>query len=204
MTGNYISSYDVKMLAQISYEDLGFNTDGDYETWLDEDLIPRVEGIIEKYCDVPSGFFVAGGVAVSNELRDYREDGISLKYSPIVIITKVEINTAGCGSTETWSATTKYVENLDLGTIRIVSVSPGCDDQGVRVTYTAGFVALPSAVEYACIQLAANVLHATLQRKISPTVRVGDFTIKLVVPSCFTKEIKELLKPFTRMKVSVG
>jgi len=203
--GNYISSIDAKMLAQVSYKDLGFDNDSEYEGWLDGILIPQVEALLERYCGgLPSGFFKTAGVTVTSELHDYNKHFITLDYRPATIVTTVELNQAACGETASWTATTKYVANLRAGYIKLVNVYPSCYDQGVRVTYTAGYAAMPGDIELIAGQLCSNVLHGILQRKVNPIVQVGDFSVRVLIPEAFTTELKNRLKPYIQQRVSVG
>ena len=206
MAGNYINSYDVKTLAQISYEDLGFNTDGDYEAWLDNELIPQVEAVVDAYCGVPSGFFKAGGQTFTDERYDYDEDFIQLKHYPVLSVSKVYYNKAGYAQSEDWEeiSSTYYILYSEQGLLKIVQKVPAIKERSIKVTYTAGYSSTPEAVKHVCAQLCTNILHTILQRKISPVIRIGEFTIRMIVSEAFTPELKLMLAPYVRRQVASG
>lgn len=62
---------------------------------------------------------------------------------------------------------------------------------------------VPASVKYATVQLCSNILHIILQRKISPIVQTGDFTLRLVIPEAFTGELKGLLDPYRVLDVKM-
>jgi len=202
----YISAHDVKMFARVSYADLEFKSDSDFEAWIADAIIPLAQGIIEKYCNVPVGFFEAGGISFTNQLLDYRYPWINLQYYPIVTLSKVEYNSQGYGITPTWVEVTEpdYIVKKDSGQLMLVSHVPAIPEQSVRVTYKAGYWATPEAIKHVCIQLCSNFLHEILQRKISPVMRVDDWNLKLIVPNAFTRELQVILAPFMRKSVAVG
>ena len=206
MAGNYISSYDVKMLAQVSYEDLGFNTDGDYESWLDNDLIPHVESVVDSYCNVPSGFFKAGGLTFTDQLYDYKQ-ALQLRYYPVLEVSAVKRNKAGYGQTPDWEAldSTDYIVDKYTGILYFVSGKvPAVREQSIKVSYKAGYSSTPNVISYVAAQTCANVLNIMLQRKVAPVIRVDDWTVRLVLPAAFTEELKNMLAPYVRRFTEVG
>lgn len=60
---------------------------------------------------------------------------------------------------------------------------------------------VPKPVKYVILQVCSNVLHVMLQRKISPVVQTGDFTIRVIIPEVFTAELKEMLSPYRKLRV---
>lgn len=66
-------------------------------------------------------------------------------------------------------------------------------------SFTADTV--PASVKYAAVQLCSNILHTILQRKISPIIQTGDYTIRLVIPEAFTRELRDLLEPHRRLSI---
>lgn len=201
----YVTASDVKSYSKLTYEDLGYADDASFDTFLN-DLIAKVEDIIHRYCDVPSGFFQAGGVTVSEELHDYDERFIMLKYRPVISVSKVELNMAGYGQTPDWTTidSVYYIVYNESGLIKIVNKVPAIPERSVRVTYTAGYSATPEAVKYVELQLCSKILHLILQRKISPIIRVEDWVVRLVEGELFTQDLKLLLNRFRSPKATVG
>jgi hypothetical protein len=109
----YCSKTDVKDNSKISYSDLGYATDALYDTFLDT-VIVLADGVIDNYCRVPAGFFEASGLALSNELLDFCYPWISLRYFPVLSVSKVEYNSAGYGQAAVWVTITEpdYVVKL--------------------------------------------------------------------------------------------
>ena len=200
----YTTAADVRDYCKITYEDLGFADEATYTAFI-EGLINIAERIIDDYCGVPSMFFKAGGLTFTEDLYDFR-CSLSLRHKPIISIEKVEVNTAGYGQTPSWVQleTKEYIADLQAGIIHFISKFPATELQSVRVTYTAGFTETPQTVGYVAIQFCSNVLHAILQRKISPAVRVDDWTIRVLIPEAFTPELKNMLAPYVRRAVSIG
>jgi len=195
----YCTKADVKAYSKIAYTDLGYATDGDFDTFLDS-LILLVQAIIENYCHAPSSFFTASGKTITNELQDYHEPWIDLRYYPILSVSKVEYNSQGYGVAPSWVelASVDYIINTSTGQVELVNYVPAIAEQSVRVSYVAGYVATPDLVEYVCIQTCSNVLHGILQRKLSPVTRADDVNIKVLVPESFTTELRAMLNMFIR------
>jgi len=197
--GNYISSSEVKQFSNVTYQDLGFTSETEYETFLDN-LINQVERVIDNYCRVPSGFFKAGGLSFT-ETHDWKEDGeIHTRYYPIITLTKVELDQAGYSQSADWteiSNTYYYVKN-EFGIIKIVGKTPGHIENSVRVTYTAGYNACPDDVKLAALIFASITLHNLVQIS-GETVRIGEFSISHgELKEAFTSEVEALLNPYRR------
>jgi len=202
--GNYVSASEVKQFSNVTYQDLGFASDTEYDTFLGS-FISQVERAIDNYCRVPSGFFKAGGLSFT-ELHDWNEDGeIHVRYVPILTLTKVELDQAGYNQTADWMeiSTTYYYAKNEHGIIKIVGKIPGHIENSVRITYTAGYSAVPDDVKLAALMLASNVLHMVLQRDIGTSLSIGDFSSRLVeVKEAFSGEVKGLLSSYRRGLVS--
>ena len=195
--GNYISASEVKQYSNVTYQDLGFASETEYEAFLD-DLINQVEAVIDDYCRVPRGFFKAGGLSFT-EIHDWDEDGeIHTRYYPIITLTKVELDLAGINQPANWTeiSSTYYYAKNEYGIIRIVGKSPGHIENSVRITYTAGYSAVPEDIKTAALTLAKNMLKSMM---FSDEIRIGDLTIEPQIPQeVFTAEIKTILAQYKR------
>jgi len=204
--GNYVSASEVKQFSNVTYQDLGFASDVDYESFLDG-IISQVERAIDNYCRVPSGFFKAGGLSFT-EIHDWNEDGeIHVRYVPILSLTKVELDYAGYNQTADWieiSSTYYYVKN-EYGIIKIVGKTPGHAENSVRITYTAGYSAVPDDVKLTALSLANRILKRLLQEEHSVTVLPSGMDVKigLEIEGAFTDEIKFLLSSYHRRFINV-
>jgi hypothetical protein len=201
----YCTKDDVKAYSKIAYTDLGYASDSAFNTFLDS-LILLAQGIVDNYCAVPSGFFEAAGLSFTNEIHDYKYPWIDLRYYPILLVSKVEHNTQGYGIAPVWVeiSSQDYIINTQTGQIMLVNKVPAIAEQSVRVSYAAGYAATPDPVKHVCLQLCSNLLHGILQRKISPVVRVDDWTLKVLVPEAFARELQAILSPYIRKTVACG
>jgi len=195
--GNYISASEVKQYSNVAYQDLDFSSDTEYDAFLDS-LISQVERAIDNYCRVPSGFFKAGGLSFT-ELHDWNEDGeIHTRYYPIITLTKVELDQAGYNQTADWTeiSSTYYYAKNEFGIIKIVGKTPGHTENSVRITYTAGYSAVPDDVKLAASIFARNILRLILE---SGDLKIGDVAISnLEVSEAFTSDVKALLSNYHR------
>ena len=195
--GNYISASEVKQYSNVAYQDLDFSSDTEYDAFLDS-LISQVERAIDNYCRVPSGFFKAGGLSFT-ELHDWNEDGeIHTRYYPIITLTKVELDRAGYNQTADWTeiSSTYYYAKNEFGIIKIVGKTPGHTENSVRITYTAGYSAVPDDVKLAASIFARNILRLILE---SGDLKIGDVAISnLEVREAFTSDVKALLSNYHR------
>jgi hypothetical protein len=201
----YCTNDNVKAYSKIAYSDLGYATDDLFKTFLDS-LIILAEGVIDNYCSVPTEFFAPDGKAFTNKLHDYRYPWIDLRYYPVLSVSKVEYNDQGYGIAPNWVTldSVDYIINLDTAQLMLVNKVPATPEQSVRVSYTAGYSAVPSVIQHVCIQICSNMLHEILQRKLAPVVRVDDLTLKVLVPEAFTKELQVMLAHYVRKMVACG
>jgi len=200
----YTSVDDVKALAKIGYDELGYGSDAEYEAFIN-DLITYAESIVDNHCNVPSGFFNAGGLSFTDQLYDFRYN-LQLRYYPVLSVSAVKINKAGYTQTPDWETldSTDYIVDKNAGIIHFVSDTPAIVEQSVKVSYTAGYSSTPSTIAYVTAQLCSNIIHIILQKKIAPVIRVDDWAVRLVLPKAFTRELQFMLTPFVRRAVSVG
>jgi len=204
---SYTTKQKVKDFAHVKYDDLGYATDSEFDAFVN-DLITRADAVIDNYCDVPEAFFADGGVTVTDEYQDLMDsdDCLTLDYKPVLSVSSVLVNTAGYGDTKNWDtvvANSQYLYRKQ-GLLRLYNLTFSVTEQNIRVTYVAGYSSTPKDIQFVCEQICANVLHDSLQRKVSPAIRVDDFAIRVIHPSVFTKELKAMLKRYRQRRVSVG
>lgn len=201
----YCSKDECKGHSKIVYTDLGYASDALFDTFLDT-IIGLADGIIDNYCRVPAGFFEASGLVLTSELLDYCYPWLSLRHFPVLSVSKVEYNSAGYGQAAVWVTVVEpdYMVKLPEGLVMFVNKTPAVIENGVRVSYTAGYSAVPSAIKQVAIQLCCNVLHVILQRKINPVIRQDEFTLRLLSSDVLTRELQTVLSPFVRRQTGVG
>lgn len=217
-SGTYCTSDDVKAFSKITYTSIGYANDADFLTFLNS-LIAYAGSVLDEFCRLPEGFFNAGGYSVTAEMYDYkfpymtlyvfplyRLPPISLRYQPVISVSKVEYNTQGYGIAPSWVeiASPGYIFDPIACTITIVLKMPAMAQLSIRVTYTAGYITVPDVIRYTCSQLAANILQEILQRKLSPQVTPGNIAMKVVTPTAFTPDLQDGLKHFVRRFIGIG
>lgn len=204
--GNYVSASEVKQFSNITYQDLGFASDTEYDSFLSS-LIDQVEKAIDNHCRVPSGFFKAGGLSFT-EIHDWSEDReIHTRYYPIVTLTKVELDYAGYNQAADWTeiTSTYYYAKNEYGIIKIVGKTPGHVENSVRITYTAGYSAVPDDIKLAALKFANHLLKKLYQEQFAVFVGSSDIDVKvnLALKESFTDEIKIMLTPYRRSLIEV-
>ena len=173
----YTTVSNVREETQIDYRDIGFEDETHYEDLLDE-LILYAERIIDNYCEVPSGFFVAGGLAIVDEYHDHGGSGvIYLQYYPI-IVTALSVNTAIITAVPTWvlltahpAATSDYIAYLEYwhqGKVYIYNQAPTLAYRSIKVSYNAGYAAIPADVTQITNEIVANIVRGILKRRLTP------------------------------------
>ena len=201
----YLSKTEIKENSKITFTDLGYANDTVFDTFLDT-LIVLADGIIDNYCRVPAGFFEAAGLALSSELLDFCYPWLSLRYFPVLSVSKVEYNSSGYGQAASWVTITEpdYMVKLPEGLIMLVNKTPAVIENSVRVSYTAGYSTVPSAIKQVAIQLCCNAVHVILQRKINPVIRQDEFTLRLLSSDILTRELQTVLSPFVHRSTGTG
>jgi hypothetical protein len=192
-------------------------TDTDFSTTV-TNYIAYADDLIENYCRVPSGYFDAGGVTITNEYHDGREVGqvslwaytigtrsdpmLRLKYTPVISVTTLsEETSAGAWTSRTEGRDDDYLV-MENG-VRFMANIPSYKYKNVRVTYVAGYAATPGSVAVCSARLAAALLHkvedATRRQGVSLSALNAE---KAIDPSLganvFTPPLKELVKPYRR------
>lgn len=174
----YATTSEVLDFCQMNHEDLGLQD----ETML-EDLIDAIilfaERIIDDYCNVPSLFFTAGGVAITDEYHDHDGSGIfHYNYYPIITVTNIEVNLLALTQAPVWTPITAgpgvgsgyllYPEMEHHGKVYIYMGTPPEGHRNIRSDYTPGYAAVPPPVNHMTKELVANALRGILKRKLTP------------------------------------
>jgi len=197
--GNYISTLEVKQFSNVTYQDLGFTSESDYDSFLDS-LINQIERTIESRCNVPAEFFKAGGLSFT-DTYDWNENGeIHTRYYPILSLTKVELDTAGYNQPAVWTeiSSTYYYLKDKFGIVKIVGKTPGHAENSVRITYTAGYSTVPDDIKLAALKITNRILKILFQQRYSVSAGEIDAKISLPVEEAFNDEVRFLLEPYRR------
>jgi hypothetical protein len=174
----YASTSEVRDFCQMDWNTLGLPDETKFEDLID-DLILFAERVIDDYCQVPSGFFVAAGLTITTEEHDSDGSGdVNLRYYPIRSITNLWVRYTGLTQAAVWTPLTAgpgagsnyllYPEYIHHGKIYIYSGAPAAGERNIRCTYVAGYAAVPTTIAELTKELVANTLRGILKRKLTP------------------------------------
>lgn len=173
----YASVQDAKDFSKLTYEEFGYADDNAF-TELVNKALELGESVVDDLCNVPRGFFKAGGTSVT-EYVDWDTPYTFSTYKPIVTLTSVSYDTTGYGQAPSWTALvqdTDYIYYAD-GRFYIFTKTPGKAEKSIKLVYTAGYSSVPPMIRTASIEVASQILHSMLQRRTSPTVEMGNVAI---------------------------
>lgn len=207
----YTSTDNVRDETQIGDEDIGFQDETQYEDLLNE-LILYAERIIDNYCRVPSGFFVAGGLTITDEYHDHKGSGVIYLFYYPTVLTTLSVNTALITAVPTWVALTahpaaasdfiSYPEYRHQGKVYIYNRAPSSGYRNIKVTYKAGYAAIPADVTQVCNEIVANIVRGILKRKLTPldlsriVIEGGDIQAVFAEGAKLTESQKSLLDSY--------
>ena len=135
------------------------------------------DSTVDAYCGVPSGFFAAGGYTVIDEYHD----GVELQRSTnltdnraIILKTKLSpiLSVSSFSEEVTTASWTLRTENTDFiivkDGLRFLQNIPAAGYRNLKITYTAGYAAVPAAVANASAVLAAELMNSVIMGQITP------------------------------------
>ena len=174
----YTTTQSARDEIQISFEDLGFQDETQYEDLID-DLILYAQRIIDNYCQVPPLFFTATGITITDEHHDSDGSGFfNLHYYPITAVTTLSRNSASLSEVPAWvpliagpgagSDYIAYPDYRDHGKIYIYNRAPPTGYRNIKCTYKAGYATVPADVVQITNEIVANIVRSILKRKLTP------------------------------------
>lgn len=194
---NYCKPLDVKFAAQVKSSQLEFSSDSDFETYLENKLIPAAMLKIDGY--VGHNFQSNGSTTVRVDGSGSNVQFIHPPFLPVLSISAVVVDGINitslvkiyppsnpCYIKSNSNVFTKNRNNL----------------QNVEITLTYGYVSVPEDLAEACAQLCANALQRMLKMKMMPDL-IAQAVEKDSVPSgllsspkVFTSDIREVLDSY--------
>jgi len=185
----YCLPLTVKFLSQIKYTQLEFDSDSDYESYIQQQLIPPAQKVIDGYCN--HNFNNNSGTIT----LDGNGKGVLIippPYVPVINVSSVTVDgTDVTSDIKTYDTYLAY----DGGTFTE-------DEQNVTITLNYGYSSVPDDIEYICAQLCANILAEIVRKKMLPdtvaqalNATAGSGAI-FSSPRVFTRELKEMLNPY--------
>jgi hypothetical protein len=196
---NYCQPLAAKFLSQVQFSQLSFETDSDYESFIQEQLIPAAMKRIDAYCnhDFQNN---SGTVTLDGNGKDTLL--IPPPYVPVQSVSSVTVSDA--------AATISNIKSYDT----YIAYDGGNfteDYQNIVVILSYGYTEIPADIEYACAQLVANVLIDLVRRKILPDMvaqamqaQGGNANMLFASPYVFTPDIKEILDQYRYSTMSVA
>ena len=214
----YSTRTDVEFWGQFNSSDFG-SIAYSYESSLQR-AIDTADRYIDDYCNVPEGFFSAGGVEIQQEYlngSDVKYIGgvvkffswyyggtshLKFKHHPVLSVTKLEEET----SADTWTQRTEGTGNdyivVEDG-VRFIRNTPGWKYKNVRVTYKVGYARTPSQISEVSGRLAAAVLRRikTASNPVSVTIQGQSVSVAAdasLGKPVLTDDLKKLLENYKR------
>ena len=174
-------------------------TDSDYESFIQEQLIPAAMKRIDAYCN-HNFQNNSGTVTLDGNGKDTLL--IPPPYVPVISVSSVTISSAAATLTDIKS----YASYIAYDGGHFTK-----DYQNVVVVLTYGYTSIPADIEYACAQLVANVLIDLVRRKILPDMvaqamqaQGGNANMLFASPHVFTPDIKEILNEYRYSTMGVA
>ena len=191
--------------------------------------ITNADGMIDRHCHVPSGFFTEGGVEVKDEYHDGNEVAyhysvskvhewlwdydafmlLAFKYPPVLSVVKVEEErTAGTWTERTEGSGSDYVVVEDG--IHFLQNFPNPGYKNLRVTYVAGYAVTPENVKHVSARLAAAMLQKIKDAQTRKPTTTGAGGVSTPAPDSrltapvFTDELKVLLGDYVNRPYAGG
>lgn len=190
----YTTPYVVRMLAQVEYAQLGFQSNGDYEDFIQHYLIPQADSRIDQYCNHSFGTPTIGTFSLDGS-------GKSVLFLPTERCPLLGITAGSCDSTAIPVTALKVHEQY-------VEWDGGVFSQGklnVTLAGSYGYTSRPADIESASAQICANMLIELVRKKVLPDLFKNTESGALVSSSkAFTSEIKDMLNPYVLKYVDIG
>jgi hypothetical protein len=172
---NYVTASEAKEYSRLTYDKIGFADDLTFVTFV-ESLIDAAEAKVEGFTGRPSGFYKVNGLTVTDEYHDHDGgDTLRVNHPPILSVSSLARNTAGLTQAPVWDALTEgpglnthYLLYNEEGKIYFYSNTPGDGKKKIKLTYVAGYSAVPDAVKQVVKYLVAEALKGILKRQIAP------------------------------------
>lgn len=208
MSTIYCGTIDVGILSQVEYQQVGFGTITDFNSWIGGTLIPKAMDFIDNYCrhnfqNNLGTIYVDGrgretvhltsaGV-VTSWPDGYPEFPIGLMPVPLMEVKSISIDGVAQTLTDFFSYNTHVAyEN-----------SVFCEGrQNVVIAARFGYGTVPHDIQYVCAELCANILADMVRRRmlvdlVTPIMEGGgNIGVLFRSPKVLTNNEKEILNKY--------
>ena len=209
----YSTQADVEFYGSFSSTD--FTRGYDYPASLQK-AITDADRLIDSYCQVPEGFFTAGGIEIQREHLNGTDvaylggitkffnwyyggtSHLQFKYRPVLSVTTLEEETA----TGTWTARTEGTDFLVVADgVRFITNTPAWKYKNVRATYRAGYTTTPGPITRVSARLATAILQDIQDRQRRDKVSAGALNAAAPAPAeqVFTEALQREVQPYRRV-----
>jgi len=157
-TWDYCGTEEVRYMAQVVYDQIGFSGDSVFNEWMGSYLIPAASRFIDTYCHHSFGSYL-GTVLLDGSGKQVL--WFPPKWCPIISVVKGTLDT---------SAIT--VANLKVHD-QYLDWDGGIFTKGkhnVQIELKYGYNSVPDDIRFVATQLAANVLLDMVRRQVTPDV----------------------------------
>ena len=211
---DYCTPLTVKFLAQVEYNQFNFDTDPDYEAFIDETLIPAAMWFIDNYVghnfgsNGPGTILLDGsGKEAQHISRIGRVDTGSgyepprLLPVPMMSITAVSFD----GVAKTATDFQMYDEIITYKN----NVFP-TGRQNIKIEGSWGYASVPDDIRYVDAQICANLLTEMVRSRMLPDLITpiltggGDVGVLFSSPKVLTQNEKEILDRYRFREYAVG
>ena len=210
MSVNYCAPVTVKFLAQVEYQQLGFDADVDYEAFIEETLIPASMKFVDGYCNHNfqhnSGTLTLDGSGKETLLlgRGAIGDGLPANVLPLPMIAVSSVTIDGAAQNiadfQIYDTYITYENNV---------FAQG--RQNVVLVAEWGYSAVPDDVRVVTALLCANFLREMIRSRLLPdlvtpilTAERGAVGVLFAHPKILTENEKPILDQYRFYTVSVA
>jgi hypothetical protein len=188
----YCTAHECKYLGQVKASQLNFESESDFDTFIEKILIPPAQASIDNFC----------GHNFSNNRGTIRVDGngeheivINPPYVPLLAVNSLTIND------DTISASDIKVYDTYITLDSAIFMENQARHQNIVIDISYGYTSVPEDVKYACALVVGNILADMVTRKTMPQMAAaaaaaGSSTFGSGAGRGFTTEVKNLLFPY--------
>ena len=209
MSVNYASAEEVRYFAQIKHEQIGFENESDYDSFLNDTLIPKAMDLVDRYCrhnfqDNIGTIYVDGRSRETVHLTSagvvtrwpdaYPEFPIGLMPVPLMEVTAISIDGVAQNLAEFRTYNT-HVAHRYGGVF--------CEGrQNVMIVARFGHGTVPHDIQYVTAQLCSNLIADMVRRKMLPDLVTpileggGNLNLLFRSPHVLTENEKSILNKY--------
>ncbi len=210
---SYTTTEIVRWYSQVRYDQLEFENESDYDSFLHDVLIPQASRMIDQWCghnfQSNSGTILLDGSGKeAQHINRIGRVDVGSGYEPpellpVPMLSITAVNFNGVGKTVTdfqiYDEIVTYKNNIfDTGR------------QNIKIEGTWGYTTVPEDIKYVTARACANVLTEMVRSRMLPDLITpiltgeGNVGILFRSPKVLTKNEKEILNRYRFREYGVG